>query len=196
MERKGSSGVLRMHVLVVVAALSWANVVKMALAFTSADYASALDKSLLFYDVQRSGKLPSWQRIKWRGNSALNDGGAKKVPAYVSLSAIDDTMTEAHLSIQPLPANFTLMSPNLLLKFGYVAQVNITGGYYDAGDNVKFGLPMAFTITLLAWNVVEFSDNFRSTGQLQNALNNIRWGTDYLLRCYTSPTELWVQVSL
>jgi len=66
-----------MHILVVVAA----NMVTMALAFTTADYASALDKSLLFYDVQRSGKLPSWQRIKWRGNSALNDGAAAKVPA-------------------------------------------------------------------------------------------------------------------
>lgn len=74
-------------------------------------------------------------------------------------------------------------------------QVNLQGGYYDAGDNVKFNLPMAFSITLLAWNVVEFGDNLRSTGQLQNALNNIRWGTDYLLRCYTNPTELYVMVS-
>lgn len=76
MERKGS---LRMHILVVAAALSWATLVTMALAFTTADYASALDKSLLFYDVQRSGKLPSWQRIQWRGDSALNDGGDAKV---------------------------------------------------------------------------------------------------------------------
>ena len=75
-------------------------------------------------------------------------------------------------------------------------QVDLTGGYYDAGDNVKFGLPMAFTITTLSWNVVEFSDELQATGQLQNALNNIRWGTDYLLQCYTDPTELWVQVSL
>ena len=27
-------------------------------------------------------------------------------------------------------------------------QVDLTGGYYDAGDNVKFGFPMAFTATL------------------------------------------------
>lgn len=80
---------------------------------------------------------------------------------------------------------------------GIWRQVDLTGGYYDAGDNVKFGFPMAFTITTLAWNVVEFSANFQSTGQLQNALNNIRWGTDYLLRCYKfSTNELWVQVSL
>lgn len=35
-------------------------------------------------------------------------------------------------------------------------QVDLVGGYYDAGDNVKFGLPMAFTTTLLAWSVIEF----------------------------------------
>ena len=57
-----------------------------------------------------------------------------------------------------------------------MGQVDLTGGYHDAGDNVKFGLPMAFTITTLAWNVVEFSDNFQKTGQMQNILNNIRWG--------------------
>jgi len=28
-------------------------------------------------------------------------------------------------------------------------QVDLTGGCYDAGDNVKFGLPLAFTTTRL-----------------------------------------------
>lgn len=40
----------------------------------SYDYGAALTKSLLFYEAQRSGKLPSNQRIKWRGDSGLNDG--------------------------------------------------------------------------------------------------------------------------
>lgn len=74
-------------------------------------------------------------------------------------------------------------------------QVDLTGGFYDAGDNVKFGFPLAFTIALLAWDVVEFGSNLRTTGQLQNTLNNIRWGTNYLLKAYTRQNELWVQVS-
>ncbi|KAL4564621.1 hypothetical protein LXL04_028687 [Taraxacum kok-saghyz] len=28
--------------------------------------------------------------------------------------------------------------------------VDLVGGYYDAGDNVKFGFPMAFTTTMLS----------------------------------------------
>ena len=33
-----------------------------------------LQKSILFYEAQRSGKLPASNRIPWRGDSALQDG--------------------------------------------------------------------------------------------------------------------------
>lgn len=39
------------------------------------DYAQALRDSLLFYEAQRSGKLPPDQKVKWRKDSALNDKG-------------------------------------------------------------------------------------------------------------------------
>jgi endoglucanase len=32
----------------------------------------------------------------------------------------------------------------------------VTGGWYDAGDNVKFNLPMAWSAGVLAWSIVEF----------------------------------------
>jgi hypothetical protein len=38
------------------------------------DYADALQRSLLFYDAQRSGDLPDDFRVAWRGDSALSDG--------------------------------------------------------------------------------------------------------------------------
>ena len=38
------------------------------------DYATALRKSILFYEAQRSGSLPADNRISWRGDSALADG--------------------------------------------------------------------------------------------------------------------------
>lgn len=37
------------------------------------DYGDALAKSILFYDAQRSGKLPANNPIHWRGDSALGD---------------------------------------------------------------------------------------------------------------------------
>lgn len=37
------------------------------------NYSEVIEKSLLFYEAQRSGKLPASNRIPWRGDSMLND---------------------------------------------------------------------------------------------------------------------------
>lgn len=75
-----------------------------------------------------------------------------------------------------------------------VLQVDLVGGYYDAGDNIKFGLPMAFTTTMLAWSIIEFGDLMQ--GQLEHARAAVRWGADYLLKAATAaPDTLFVQVS-
>lgn len=39
------------------------------------DYAEVLEKSLLFYEAQRTGYLPSNNRITWRGDSFVTDRG-------------------------------------------------------------------------------------------------------------------------
>lgn len=71
--------------------------------------------------------------------------------------------------------------------------MDLVGGYYDAGDNVKFGLPMAFTTTMLAWSVLEFGRLMR--GELNNAKAAVRWGSDYLLKAATAaPNTLYIQV--
>lgn len=72
--------------------------------------------------------------------------------------------------------------------------MDLVGGYYDAGDNVKFGLPMAFTTTLLAWSVIEFGSSMQN--QLHNAKDAVKWSADYLLKAATAtPDTLYVQVS-
>ena len=38
------------------------------------NYGHVMGLSLLFYEAQRSGKLPSNNRIPWRGDSAMDDG--------------------------------------------------------------------------------------------------------------------------
>ncbi|KAG6415933.1 hypothetical protein SASPL_123352 [Salvia splendens] len=73
-------------------------------------------------------------------------------------------------------------------------QMNLVGGYYDAGYNVKFGLPMAYTVTMLAWSVVEFGSHFEAGHELKNALEAIKWGTDYLLRAHPKPNILYGEI--
>lgn len=43
------------------------------------DYKDALSKGILFFEGQRSGKLPASQRVKWRADSALSDGNLENV---------------------------------------------------------------------------------------------------------------------
>ncbi|MFS7942307.1 putative cellulase [Helianthus anomalus] len=112
------------------------------------NYKDALTKSIMFFEGQRSGKLPPNQRITWRKNSGLSDGAAMKV--------------------------------------------DLVGGYYDAGDNIKFGFPMAFTTTMLSWSVLEFGGLMK--GELGNAKEAIRWATDYLLKATAQPDVIYVQV--
>src|SRR5262245_4975714 len=114
------------------------------------NYAEALQKSLFFYEAQRSGDLPPSNRVNWRGDSALQDG------ADVGR--------------------------------------DLTGGWYDAGDHVKFGLPMAASATMLAWGIVEYRANYVQIGQLDQALAQLRWATDYFIKAHTAPNELYGQV--
>lgn len=47
--------------------------------FASHNYKDALTKSILFFEGQRSGKLPPNQRLNWRRDSGLSDGSALHV---------------------------------------------------------------------------------------------------------------------
>jgi hypothetical protein len=71
--------------------------------------------------------------------------------------------------------------------------VDLVGGYHDAGDNVKFGFPMAFSMTMLAWSVVEFGGLMKS--ELPHARDAVRWGADYLLKATAHPDTIYVQAS-
>jgi hypothetical protein len=47
------------------------------------DYGDALHKSILFFEGQRSGRLPPDQRLRWRRDSGLHDGAAAGVRILV-----------------------------------------------------------------------------------------------------------------
>lgn len=70
--------------------------------------------------------------------------------------------------------------------------MDLRGGYYDAGDNVKFGFPMAFTITMLSWSIIDFGRNMGE--ELGNAIKAVKWGTNYLLKATAKDGLVYVQV--
>ncbi|WVZ72841.1 hypothetical protein U9M48_021240 [Paspalum notatum var. saurae] len=114
------------------------------------DYGKALSKSILYFEAQRSGRLPGSQRIAWRASSGLLDGKANGV--------------------------------------------DLVGGYYDAGDNVKFGLPMAFTVTMMSWSILEYGDQMAAAGELGHAVEAVKWGTDYFVKAHPEPNVLYGEV--
>lgn len=73
-------------------------------------------------------------------------------------------------------------------------QIDLVGGYYDAGDNVKFGFPMAFTVTMLAWSSIEFNSQLKARNELGNVLEAIKWGADYFIKAHPEPNVLYGEV--
>jgi endoglucanase len=114
------------------------------------NYAEALQDSMLFYEIQRSGKLPADNRVSWRGDSDLTDGSD--------------------------------------------VGLDLTGGYHDAGDEVKFGLPAAYSMATLAWGGIANSAGYTKSGQMTYLLRNLRWGDDYIMKAHPSAHVFYAQV--
>ncbi len=60
---------------------------------------------------------------------------------------------------------------------------DVTGGWYDAGDHVKFNLPMAYSASMLAWGMYQYSDGIKQAGQYEIYRNNLEFVLDYLVNC-------------
>jgi len=146
---------------------------------TSAPYgnfAEALQKSLYFYDAEKSGpaRTVGVQPLEWRGDSEPTDS---KVPLLANGSAtggVADTGTN-------LPASLISQYKSILDPNG-TGTVDVSGGFHDAGDHVKFGLPQAYSAMTLGWGVYEFKDAYVKTGSYDHTMEELRWFTDYFLR--------------
>lgn len=67
----------------------------------------------------------------------------------------------------------------------------ITGGWYDAGDHVKFNLPMAYSASMLAWGLYQYPDGLEQTGELETYVNNLSFVLDYLAACDEGDTAVY-----
>lgn len=72
--------------------------------------------------------------------------------------------------------------------------LDLTGGWFDAGDHVKFNLPMAYTATMLAWTVYEYKDALERSGQLPYMMDQIKWAADYFIKCHPEKYVYYYQV--
>ena len=62
----------------------------------------------------------------------------------------------------------------------------VKGGFHDAGDHVKFGLPAGYTASTLGWGYYEFKDSYDALGQT----SHLRTITDYFAQYFKDCTTL------
>ncbi|KAG6837971.1 hypothetical protein H0H93_008365 [Arthromyces matolae] len=105
---------------------------------------------LYFYEAQRSGKLPSTNRVSWRNSSTLNDG--KDVG------------------------------------------LDLTGGYFDAGDFIKATFPLSAVLQSICWGATDFGQGYDATNQTAYLDDMLRWGLDWLMKAHPSQSTLFVLV--
>ena len=65
----------------------------------------------------------------------------------------------------------------------------VPGGYHDAGDHVKFGLPQCWSAATLGWAMYEFPSVFTGTIR-EKHLRMLKYFTDYF--CHFSLPSLFL----
>ncbi len=72
--------------------------------------------------------------------------------------------------------------------------LDLTGGFHDCGDHVKFGLPQCASASTLAWAYYEFKDVFIDKGQDEYMLNILKHFCDYFIKCFPNKTTFYYQL--
>lgn len=129
------------------------------------NYAKALQYSQFFYDANMCGTDVGENSLySWRDDCHVYD---------------------AEL---PLDSTNTNMSESFISKYEDVldpdgdGMLDVSGGFHDAGDHVKFGMPEAYSGSTLGWGFYEFREEYEATGQDEHAKTILRYFNDYFMK--------------
>ncbi|KAK7470799.1 hypothetical protein VKT23_002217 [Stygiomarasmius scandens] len=114
-------------------------------------WSTLLGNLLYFYEAQRSGTLPSTNRVSWRNDSCTSDGSD--------------------------------------------VGLDLSGGYYDAGDYIKVSFPLSFTLMSICWGATDFGKGYDMANQTVYLDDMLRWGLDWLIKTHPSNNTLYVEVA-
>lgn len=136
----------------------------------SSNYAAALQDALYFYDANKCGDGITGGNLEWRGDCHLDDATVPLIP-----------MGEDHIGTN-LSQDFIDQYQSILDPDGD-GTMDLTGGWHDAGDCVKFGLPGSYAASTVGWGYYEFRDAYEDTGLQWHVEDLLRWINDYYLKC-------------
>lgn len=122
-------------------------------------YGDALKLSLYFFDANQCGADDNV--LTWRGKCHTYD-------AEASLSSAKGLSSSSVAAIKA--AN------------GGLDTVDVSGGYHDAGDHLKFSNTMGYSCTNLAWSYFENPDSYKETGSEDHLLYILKKMCDYFMK--------------
>lgn len=130
------------------------------------NWARLLQHSIYFYDANMCGCGVSKNNLySWRNDCHTYDS---QVPLDTAHTNLTQTMIDNYADVFDPDGD------------GYV---DVNGGFHDAGDHVKFGLPEAYAASTLAWGYYEFRQAYAETGQDTHIETICRYFSDYFMRC-------------
>ncbi|MCL2754919.1 MAG: glycoside hydrolase family 9 protein, partial [Oscillospiraceae bacterium] len=128
--------------------------------------ATAMVLTLLAVPVQ--GSYPAVQTV-----SAMNAPSTRSAPNYAellqySLYFFDSNMCGADVGTRSAFAwrdNCHLQDATIAVPAAFGGgTIDLTGGFHDAGDHVKFGIPGKYSAVTLGWAYYEFEEAFTTNG--------------------------------
>lgn len=134
------------------------------------NYAKALQYSIYFYDGNMCGtEVSENDRYQWRGDCHTYDA---QVPLQPMVDNVGTNLSQSFIDKYQ-----DILDPD---GDGYV---DVAGGFHDAGDHVKFGMPENYAASTLGWGYYEFRDAYQKTGQDDHIETILRYFNDYLMKC-------------
>jgi hypothetical protein len=66
---------------------------------------------------------------------------------------------------------------------------DLSGGWFDAGDHVKFNLPMSYSATMLNWGMLAFTNGYNKTEKLTYGKEQTKYALDYFIQAYNEGAD-------
>ncbi len=126
-----------------------------------ANYAEALNLSLYFYDANQCGNDVGENPLTWRDDCHTYDEKASLDNAKGLGSTEKEFIKNAN---------------------GGSNEVDVSGGYHDAGDHLKFSMTMGYSCTSLAWAYYEYPEAFTETGSKDHLFDILKEMCDYFMK--------------
>ncbi len=139
-----------------VMAVSSLPIAGMSASATDHNYYEALAMSLYFFDSNACGKNITDGPLTWRGDCHTYDAEASVGSLDGSLKSVVDPDGDG--------------------------KVDVSGGWHDAGDHIKFNLTIGFGLSSLGMSEYLNEGIYEKAGARDHLEYEMRWGADYLMK--------------